>query len=95
MATISSHVLDSIVGDHARAIAIDCVRVADRAAVFRAVANEQGRISESVDIDPGAEYELVFHTSAYFANRHSLPSDGGQILNSVVVRLQLPDPDTP
>jgi 5-hydroxyisourate hydrolase len=92
MATISSHVLDSVVGDHARAIAIDCIRVSDRHTLFSSIANEEGRISEQVEIEPDTEYELVFHTAAYFANRSKLPSDGGQILNSVVVRLQMPDP---
>ncbi len=93
MATISSHVLDSVVGDHARAIAIDCIRVSDRSVLFSSIANREGRISETVAIEPSAEYELVFHTAAYFADRHPLPSDGGQILNCVVVRLQMPDPD--
>ena len=93
MANISSHVLDSVIGDHARAIAIDCVRVSDRSTVFSVIANDEGRISESVQIAANTEYELVFHTAAYFAGRNKLPSDGGQILNSVVVRLQLPDPN--
>lgn len=91
MAIISSHVLDSVIGDHARGIAVECVRVSDRTSLFSVFAGDDGRISENVDIHPNTEVELLFNTARYFAGRNPLPADGGQILNAVVVRLQLPD----
>ncbi len=96
MATISSHVLDSVIGTHAAGIRVECYRRDKHGAttlVFDKAANEQGRISEIVDMTQNAEdsqYELVFHASEYYANQ-TLPDDGYQIVQSVVLRLDLPD----
>ena len=98
MATISSHVLDSVVGTHAAGIRVECYRLESTGTttlVFDKKANEQGRISESVEIPQGrhaAEFELVFHSKAYFEGQ-TLLEDKYQIMNSVVVRLSLPDPN--
>jgi len=96
MATISSHILDSVIGTHAAGIRVECVRRDTSGAakqLFSAVANQQGRISEAVEMQndvAGVQYELVFHSADYYA-RHDLPDDGYQIIQSVVLRLALPD----
>lgn len=92
MATISSHVLDSVVGDHARGIRIQCFQVGNQTAVFDEIGNEQGRILVEVDVAEGEErpFELVFHTAAYFAAQPNMP-EARQIMNEVVVRFVIPD----
>jgi len=101
MATVSSHILDSVVGDHARGIRVQLFRLsesADKEPVFDTHADQDGRIAEEVNVDRSSEYELVFHSAAYFARRadycNPLPADGRQIIRVVVVRLTLPDAAT-
>ena len=94
MATISSHVLDSVIGDHARGIRIQCFQVGVETAVFDIIANEQGRINTDLTLPiPQTAYELIFHTAAYFATQPDLPV-AGQIMNEVVVRFTVPDSDS-
>ena len=88
MATISSHVLDSVSGDHAKHIRIACFALTGgvRRKLFDVVANEQGRIAEEVAVDTSTDttYELVFHTADYFGSK--------QTINEVVVRFMIDDP---
>ncbi|MEM7029390.1 MAG: hydroxyisourate hydrolase [Chloroflexota bacterium] len=97
MATISSHVLDSIVGDHARHIRVACFRLigeTGKQKVFDVIANEDGRITEQVDVDndPGnVSYELVFHSADYFKAQPATP-EARQIMDTVVVRISIPEP---
>jgi len=96
MATISSHVLDSVTGTHAAGIKIACFhRDASGKAtrLFDLAADNQGRIQESIDITncgDADEYELVFQSADYYRG-FNLPDDGSQIMSSVVLRLKLPD----
>ncbi|MFT4729199.1 MAG: 5-hydroxyisourate hydrolase [Granulosicoccus sp.] len=98
MATISSHVLDSVAGDHAAGIRVECIKrlaTGEQTHVFDVVASEQGRISEEVEISPSAkdeQYELVFHSKSYF-DKKSSAAESAQILECVVIRLTLVDPD--
>ncbi len=98
MATISSHVLDSVIGTHASGIRVQCFRCLSsgkRQLVFDVIACAEGRISETVDLaeaERREDIELVFHTSDYYAAM-TLPDDGYQIMPVVVVRLTLPNPD--
>ncbi|MGI9302578.1 MAG: hydroxyisourate hydrolase [Gammaproteobacteria bacterium] len=97
MATVSSHILDSIVGTHAAGIKVEFDRLsgsAGREQLFEVTADEEGRIAVPVDIDPAstdAHYELVFHSADYFAAQGIAPA-GRQIMNVVVVRMNMPDP---
>ena len=88
MATISSHVLDSVSGDHAKHIRITCFTIIGdvRHKLFDVIANEQGRIAEEVAADTISDttYELVFHTADYFGSK--------QTINEVVVRFTIDDP---
>ena len=96
MATISSHVLDSVIGTHAAGIRIACFQrdtSGNTTLVFDKLADEQGRIKESVQwsaSEPQAGYELVFHSAEYYGALQ-LPDDGYQIMRTVVLRLDLPD----
>ncbi len=98
MGTLSSHVLDSVIGTHASGIRVECYQRLPNGSwtqVFDTQASDEGRISESVGTleDPAdTEYELVFHSKAYY-ERMTLPDDGYQIVNTVVVRVVLPEPD--
>ncbi len=96
MATISSHVLDSVIGTHARGIRVECFRLAaaSKQKLFDVIANEEGRIAVPVEIDAAdnnAQYELVFHSAAYFNSQPATPA-ARQIMDVVVVRIVIPDP---
>lgn len=93
MITISSHVLDSVIGDHAKYIRIECFKLeADggRIGLFNTIADDQGRISETVDADNNdlTRYELIFHSAEYFKNQPDTPPSN-QIMPEVVVRFTI------
>ena len=98
MATVSSHILDSVAGTHAHGIKVEFNRLgrsANKEQLFEVIADAQGRISVPVDIDPAhgdAHYELVFHSADYFAAQAIAPQ-GTQIVDVVVVRMTVPDPE--
>lgn len=95
MATVSSHVLDSVIGTHASGIRVVCYQRAANGSstpVFDITATAEGRISETVNAQPGAEYELVFHSADYYQSMQ-LPDDGYQVLKTIVVRIEMPDPE--
>ncbi len=98
MAIISSHVLDSVIGTHASGIRIECFRLAgetNKEKLFDVIANEEGRIAVPVEIDDAddsARYELVFHSAAYFDAQPATPK-ARQIMDVVVVRIAIPEPD--
>ena len=98
MATISSHVLDSVIGDHAGGIRIECYRLvgqSSREKVFDVIANHEGRIAETVDVsdkEEDTQYELVFHSAAYFDAQPATPATK-QIMRAIVVRIDIPAPD--
>lgn len=100
MATISSHILDSVSGDHARGIRVACYRLnksGNNQQLFDVIANEEGRISEALGVAPGhqeAQYELVFYVADYFKTQiPSLPARGQQIMPEVVIRIRMPSPE--
>ena len=94
MAMLSSHILDSVIGDHARQIRVVCVTQnrEDAQIIFDAIADENGRISESIDVERfGGDIELQFYTAAYFLNTGHTQNQANP-LEQVVVRLSLSDP---
>ena len=96
MATISSHVLDSVVGSHAAGIRVQCFLLSgdSRTQVFDVLANEEGRITEQVKSTGTTEqYELVFFANDYFAGL-SLPTIGDPVMTEVVTRLSVNNDDT-
>ena len=94
MATVSSHILDSVSGNSARGIRCQLFQLGDESAaklVFDVIADDEGRIAESVEIDHsngGSEFELVFHGRDYFAAQ-SLAADS--MVKTVVIRFAMDD----
>ncbi|MDH3693155.1 MAG: hydroxyisourate hydrolase [Gammaproteobacteria bacterium] len=101
MATVSSHILDSVSGTHAGGIRVELFRLHDdggKELVFDAIASDEGRITETVDatvFNSTTEYELIFHTADYFASRpntaSAIPVNTKQVLDVVVVRMTMDD----
>ena len=89
MATVSSHVLDSVHGNSAIGIRCQLFQLSganERRQLFDVHADGEGRIAENVVIDAsnrGHEFELVFHGSDYFAGQ-GLAVDS--IVSTVVIR---------
>jgi len=98
MATISSHVLDSVIGTHASGIRVECVQRTQHGqsqSIFNSVAAADGRLSETFSVDPdksALEFDLIFHSAEYF-QAFQLPDDGFQVLKTIVVRIVLADPN--
>jgi 5-hydroxyisourate hydrolase len=96
MATVSSHILDSVTGGSAVGIRVALYRVSVESArqtLFELEADAEGRIIEQVDVSQapvGSEYELVFHSAEYFASR-SLAVEKNAVMKTVVIRFTMTD----
>jgi 5-hydroxyisourate hydrolase len=94
MATVSSHILDSVNGKSAVGIRSQlflCVSDTERQLVFDVTADQEGRIAEAVVIDDaniGCEFELVFHGADYFRAQEL---DPGSMVKTVVLRFVMAD----
>lgn len=94
MATVSSHILDSVSGDHATGIRCQLFRLnkeSDRQLVFDVKADDEGRISESVEIEKAnrdAKFELVIHNAAYFSMQSI---DDDSMVETIVIRFAMND----
>lgn len=89
MATVSSHILDSVNGRSAvgiRSQLFQLISDTEKRLIFDVVADREGRVVETVMIDDansGCEFELVFHGSEYF---RSQGLDAGSMVKTVVLR---------
>ena len=94
MATVSSHILDSVSGKSAVGIRSQLFQIVNdtaRQLVFDVTADQEGRIAETVVIDDaniGCEFELVFHGAAYF-QAQGLASES--MVKTVVIRFSMSD----
>ena len=92
MATVSSHILDSVSGSHAAGIRCQLFQLGEaRQLLFHVKADDEGRIAEEVALDAdsrGGEFELVLHGAEYFAGR-SLKTES--IVSTVVLRFVMRD----
>lgn len=92
MATVSSHILDSVSGKSAvgiRSQLFQLVSDTERRLVFDVNADREGRIAEAVVIDDaiiGCEFELVFHGRDYF-NARSVGTES--MVKTVVIRFTM------
>ncbi len=97
MATVSSHILDSVTGGSAagiRARLFHCDRDAGKTLVFDVFADVEGRICESFDSGGASgDYELILHSADYFS-RFMPDTNDWSIVQSVVVRFVMPAPAT-
>ncbi|MDH5354357.1 MAG: hydroxyisourate hydrolase [Gammaproteobacteria bacterium] len=69
MATVSSHILDSVTGKSAVGIRVQLKHLTSDSGIktlFDIVSDKEGRIVEEVDVRDG-EYELIFHLAEYFS----------------------------
>jgi 5-hydroxyisourate hydrolase len=98
MAVVTTHLLNSVLGTHARGVGISLLRIepsGTRSTVFDRETDAGGRLTETIKIPKehaAAEYELIFQTGRYFAGQ-SLPQPVKQIVKEVVIRFSMPDPD--
>ncbi len=96
MATVSSHLLDSISGGPAVGIRVVLYKLLDEGGkqkIFDVTADEEGRVDETVDpgrADKSALYELVFHSADYFAAL-DLPVANHSPMKTVVLRFTMAD----
>lgn len=93
MATVSSHILDSVHGGSAVGIRVELLRIVsntERQPVFDVIADSEGRISEAVRINADSEYELLFYGTDYFSDK-SLPEKNEPMISTVVIRFSMSD----
>lgn len=94
MATVSSHILDSVNGNHAAGIRCQLFQLdkqGGRELVFDVKADQEGRIMQEVEVENAtreADYELVFHSEAYF-ELHSI--NAGSMVEYIVIRFNMND----
>ncbi|MDD9857562.1 MAG: hydroxyisourate hydrolase [Gammaproteobacteria bacterium] len=102
MATLTTHVLDSLSGTHAAGLGVTLYRIepaGGRTALFNAVTDAGGRLHKTVEVNAahtGATCELVFQTADYFARQSALPgvvTAHPGILREAALRFVMPDPD--
>jgi 5-hydroxyisourate hydrolase len=96
MASLSTHVLDTVHGKPAEGIAVELERVSDderRTLLMKTVTNKDGRPIEPLsgdDLPPGV-YELRFQAGDYF-KRNGLQLPDPPFLDDVVLRFGIADP---
>ncbi|MGI9310358.1 MAG: hydroxyisourate hydrolase [bacterium] len=106
IATLSTHILDSVRGGDAVGVRVALHRIGDdgaRSLLFEARTDADGRLRQSIalDGDDDARYELVFHVAEYFdkcfderfADRESPNAPRQSPLRETAVRLAMPDPN--
>ena len=95
VATVSSHILDTVSGKSAAGIRVVLYRISDseRIPVFDVTADQEGRILETVEIGPeDSQYELVFHGADYHAESPAVTVDRS-VVREIVLRFSMPDHD--
>ena len=95
MAVLSSHLLNGVDGTHAGHVSIILTKIAvngARSIVFEEQSDQGGRLQKELVVDVNAGYEMVIASGAYFAGRDT-SRVGMQILNEIVIRFLMPDPD--
>lgn len=94
MATVSSHILDSVNGRPAvgiRSQLFQLISDTERQLVFEVIADQEGRIAETVSIDDtniACEFELVFHGAEYFREQGL---ESASMVSTVVIRFVMGD----
>ena len=97
MATVSSHILDTVSGVSAVGIRAQLFQISGvkRDLLFDVSASDEGRIIESIDLSDAhteCEYELIFHGADYFSTQPN-PVKTSRCMKVVVLRFSMTDPD--
>ena len=96
MATLTTHLLDSVDGTHAGGVGVTLARIEPsgaRVVVFERETDPGGRLAVAIEIaaeNAKARYELVVASGNYFEAR-PMPRPSRQILREVVFRFTIPD----
>ena len=98
MATLTTHVLNSVNGTHAENVGVRLSLIDKEGyqnVLFDTQTDSGGRLQKTIDpsiINPSATYELVFNITDYFSEQ--LAAEGSmRILQEVVFRFIMPDPN--
>src|SRR2546423_11505064 len=94
MATLSTHILDNVLGKPAEGVVINlhAIRNRERLHLKTTITNGDGRPTESFSsdpLDPGT-YELTFHAGAYFRGL-GMPLTDPPFLDEIVIRFGISD----
>ena len=98
MATLSSHLLNSLDGTHAGNVAVSVVKITPdgaRSEVLHAATDAGGRFAKQITLSPAdtvCEFELVIDSAAYFAARGQEP-ETERLISQLVVRFRMASPD--
>ena len=90
MATISSHLLNSVDGTHANGIKVTIYQInssGEKKIFFETETDEEGRILKDFELsnnDCACEYEMVCKTADYFSEK--------KIVSEIVVKFKMEDP---
>ena len=97
MATLSTHLLNSIDGTHAGHVGIRVFQLGSdgqRLPMLDKSTDHGGRFAESISLPSDSanfDYEMVIQSGAYFSARE-VNSAGRQIVKEIVIRFAMPDP---
>ena len=91
MATLSSHLLNSVNGTHAKNVDIIIYQIksnSEKKVFYETKTNSDGRLLKEFKLDDEdckSEYEMVCKTGDYFSEK--------KIISEVVVRFKMPNPN--
>ena len=90
MATISSHLLNSVDGTHAKGVKVTIYQInssGEKKIFFETETDEGGRILKDFELsnnDCACEYEMVCKTADYFSEK--------KIVSEIIVKFKMEDP---
>lgn len=98
MATLSSHLLNSLDGTHAGNVTVSVVKIAangERSVILQSTTDAGGRFAEQINMsatDTACEFELMIDSATYFAARGQEP-ETARLVSQLIVRFHMTDPD--
>lgn len=90
MATISSHLLNSVDGTHANGVKVTIYQInssGEKKIFFETETDKEGRILKDFELsnnDCACEYEMVCKTSDYFSEK--------KVVSEIIVKFKMEDP---
>ena len=91
MATLSSHLLNSVNGTHAAGVKVIIYQInssGDKKILFETETDESGRVMKNFKMsndDCNCNYEMLCKTSEYFSKK--------KIVSEIVIRFKMEDPE--
>ena len=90
MATISSHLLNSVDGTHANGVKVTIYQInssGEKKIFFETATDKEGRILKDFELsnkDCACEYEMVCKTADYFSEK--------KVVSEIIVKFKMEDP---